>query len=75
VSARAGDHFKRVLGIPVTLHRMRHWLGTTVQREYRDIRVTQRLLGHATLASTQVYTTATDEQQRAARATLPRFGG
>jgi integrase/recombinase XerC len=75
VSARAGDHFKRVLGIPVTLHRLRHWLGTTVQREYRDIRVTQRLLGHATLASTQVYTTATDEQQRAARATLPRFGG
>lgn len=75
VSARAGDHFKRTLGIPVTLHRMRHWLGSTVQREYRDIRVTQRILGHATLASTQVYTTATDEQQRAARATLPRLAG
>lgn len=75
VSARAGDHFKRVLGIPVTLHQCRHWLGATVQREYRDIRVTQRLLGHASLNSTQVYTQATDRQQREARATLPRFGG
>lgn len=73
VSAYAADHFQRVLKIPVSLHKMRHWLGTTVQREYRDIRVTQAILGHASIVSTQVYTNATDQQQRAARATLPRF--
>jgi len=66
-------HF-RSLGLHgATLHRLRHWLGVTVQRNYRDPRVTQRVLGHASLSSTQIYTDATDEQQRAARATLPRF--
>lgn len=73
VSAYASKHFHKTLKIPVTLHKMRHWLGNTVQREYRDIRVTQQLLGHASLSSTQIYTVASDEQQRAARATLPRL--
>lgn len=75
VSAYSADHFKRQLRVPVTLHQMRHWLGTTVQREFRDIRVTQRILGHVSLQSTQVYTAASDEQQRQARATLPRLAG
>lgn len=75
VSINAAVHFRRTLKMPgVSLHRLRHWLGVTVQREYRDIRVTQAVLGHASLQSTQVYTAASDEQQRAARATLPRFG-
>lgn len=74
VSIYTRDYFERKLKVPVSLHRLRHWLGTTVQREYKDIRVTQRLLGHRQLSSTQIYTDATDEQQRAARATLPRFG-
>lgn len=73
VSAEARYHFHKV-GIPVSLHRLRHWLGTTVQREYKDIRVTQAILGHASLTSTQIYVQSTDEQQRAARSTLPRFG-
>lgn len=60
-------------GIPTSLHRLRHWLGTSVQREFRDIRVTQAILGHASLQSTMIYTNSTDEQQRAARSTLPRF--
>ncbi|HET8684146.1 MAG TPA: tyrosine-type recombinase/integrase [Micromonosporaceae bacterium] len=67
VSIRAALHFRRHLRMPgVSMHRLRHWLGTTVQREYRDIRVTQQMLGHASLTSTQVYTDATPEQQRAA---------
>lgn len=74
VSIYTRDYFERKLKVPVSLHQLRHWLGTTVQREYRDIRVTQQLLGHRQLSSTQVYTDATNEQQRAARATLPRFG-
>ena len=75
VSMTAANHFRRNLGMPgVSMHRLRHWLGVTVQREYRDIRVTQAVLGHASLQSTQIYTAATDEQQRAARARLPRLG-
>lgn len=78
---RADDHYVSMtaslrfhqLGVPVTLHQLRHWLGCTVQREYRDIRVTQELLGHKHISSTQVYTQATEEQQREARSTLPRW--
>lgn len=76
VSIQTAQHFRYALKMPgVGLHRLRHWLGATAQREYRDIRVTMALLGHASLSSTQVYTMASDEQQRAARATLPRLGG
>jgi integrase/recombinase XerC len=74
VSAEAALYFRRKLGMPgVAMHRLRHWMGTTVQRTYRDIRVTQAMLGHASLQSTQIYTDATQEQQREARAMLPTF--
>jgi len=73
VSVRSADHFRRKLGVPTSLHRLRHWFGTTLQREYKDVRVTQVMLGHRSLQSTQIYTAATDEQQRAARSMLPRF--
>lgn len=72
VSMTASLHFQAI-GVPVTMHQLRHWLGCTVQREYRDIRVTQELLGHKHLSSTQVYTQATEQQQREARSTLPRW--
>lgn len=76
VSATAALHFRRRLHMPgVSMHRLRHWLGVTVQREYRDIRVTQEVLGHQSLQSTQIYTAATAEQQRRARAMLPRLAG
>lgn len=76
VSSTAALHFRRKLKMPgVSLHRLRHWLGVTVQREYRDIRVTQEMLGHQSLQSTQVYTGATEHQQREARAMLPRLAG
>jgi integrase/recombinase XerC len=74
VSSTAALHFRRRLHMPgVNLHRLRHWLGVSIQRAYRDIRVTQQTLGHQSLQSTQVYTDATPEQQRAARAMLPRL--
>lgn len=75
VSSVSATYFRQTLRIPASMHMLRHWLGCTVQREYRDIRVTQELLGHASLQSTQVYTMASAEQQRAARATLPRLAG
>lgn len=75
VAVYSRDYFRRKLKIPTSLHPMRHWLGVTVQREHKDIRVTQKLLGHRQLSSTQIYTDATDEQQREARSKLPRLAG
>lgn len=76
VSIQTAQHYRYALRMPgVGLHRLRHWLGSTVQKEYRDIRVTMAVLGHASLTSTQVYTMASDEQQREARSRLPRLAG
>lgn len=74
VSLRAAHHFRRQMNMPgVSLHRLRHWLGVNAQRNFRDIRVTQAMLGHVSLSSTQIYTMGDEQQQREARATLPRF--
>lgn len=73
VTRMASRHFQGDLGLEgVTMHRLRHWLGVRIQAQYKDIRVTQEMLGHKSLASTQIYTKATLEQQREARAMLPR---
>jgi integrase/recombinase XerC len=73
ISTRSALHFRRGLHLPgVTMHRFRHWLGVHTQAAYKDVRVTQEVLGHESLQSTQIYTRATAEQQRAARAMLPR---
>ena len=56
LSNRARRHFDRI-GLPhVHLHRLRHWFGTTVQQRQGDIRVTQELMRHDNVASTQRYT-------------------
>lgn len=74
VSLISAHHFRRQMKMPgVSMHRLRHWLGCTLQRENKDIRVTQAALGHESLASTQIYTMGNVDQQRAARAKLPRF--
>lgn len=72
ISRMASAYFRQELGVDVTMHMLRHWLGVRTQSLYRDVRVTQEVLGHETLSSTQIYTKATVEQQRAARAMLPR---
>lgn len=75
ITQRAGMYFRDELGLTgVTMHRFRHWLGVNTQRLYKDVRVTQEVLGHSALSSTQIYTAATLEQQRAARSMLPRPG-
>lgn len=75
ISQRASRYFQHDLGLAgVTMHRFRHWLGVHVQEAYKDVRVTQEMLGHAALSSTQIYTRATLGQQRAARSMLPRPG-
>ena len=73
ISARFSHLAQVVLGLEgVTLHRLRHWCGVRTQEKYKDVRVTQETLGHVSLSSTQIYTKATLEQQREAKAMLPR---
>lgn len=49
------NRFLRSLEIPETLHQLRHWFGTTVYRESRDLRLTQELMGHASPLTTAGY--------------------
>lgn len=73
VSKRANHHFQVTLGLEgLTMHMWRHRLGVQMQRLYKNIRVTQKALGHETLTSTQIYTDADLDELRAARAMLPR---
>lgn len=61
----------RKAGLALSLHRFRHWFGTTIQHHYRDLRVTQTLLRHASPVSTAVYTEVADESRREAVGCLP----
>lgn len=69
--SRGGARALRAAGYDVTLYSLRHWFGTWVQRAYKDLRVTQELMGHATPVTTAVYTQVTGEQKRAAIDALP----
>lgn len=50
----------RQQGYAISAHRLRHWYGTHAQRVGKDARVTQQLMRHAKLASTQIYTEVAD---------------
>jgi len=43
-------------GYDITAHMLRHWFGTWCQRTGKDVRVTQELMRHRSLHSTQIYT-------------------
>jgi len=58
------------LGISATAHQCRHWFGTNVYRESRDLRVTQELLGHASPTTTAVYADWSRAEARRAVAEL-----
>ncbi len=50
------------IGKEVTPHVLRHTLATTLLRRGGDIRFIQRILGHASIATTQVYTHLDDRE-------------
>jgi integrase/recombinase XerC len=59
-------------GISSTMHTARHWFGTNVLiASGGNVRTTQEALGHASVASTQVYTRISEDQVRAAIEGLP----
>lgn len=47
-------------------HSLRHTYGTEIQRKGKDIRVTQDLMRHRSISSTQIYLHVTDEQRNRA---------
>lgn len=70
VSANLSRTMRR-LGVNGTGHQLRHWYGTELLRATGNVRVTQELMRHASLASTQIYTLVDDTQRRTALLRLP----
>lgn len=55
----------------LTGHSLRHFYATTLLKRGVNIRTVQELLGHASLATTQLYTEVDDDDMQAAVAVLP----
>lgn len=72
VSNRGGHHLRRLLGRGgVSMHRFRHTYGTEVYEHCKDIRVVQELLGHASVATTQIYIGVNQQAMQRAVLGLP----
>lgn len=68
--SREGSLFFTSLGIGATMHQLRHWFGTYVQRATGDLRTTQELMGHASPTTTAIYTAYDNQSGRKAVAAL-----
>lgn len=59
-------HALRRAGVPGSAHSIRHWFGTSLVADGADLATAQRLLRHASLATTQVYVQVADHRKREA---------
>ncbi|WP_158632351.1 tyrosine-type recombinase/integrase [Micromonospora sp. Llam0] len=69
-----GAHYLRAAEHNITLYRLRHYFGTEIQARFKDARVTQELMGHASLNTSQGYMQVTSDRMRQAIDMLS-FGG
>jgi integrase len=68
-----GKRVSRVLGAGVTPHMLRHRFASVCYSHTHDLRAVQTLLGHASVATTQVYTAVTAEDIREVATTAWRI--
>lgn len=71
IATNGRAHFDGI-GLPaVTMHRFRHWFGTTLLNGGADLRTVQEALRHRSIISTQGYTLVGGGQRRLAIRSLP----
>lgn len=71
IATKGRPHFDRI-GLPaVTMHRFRHWFGTTLLDGGADLRTVQEAMRHRSIISTQGYTLVSGGQRRLAIRSLP----
>jgi integrase/recombinase XerC len=73
--AGRGNRHLRSIAARATMHQLRKWYGTTALDACGNLRVVQDLLGHASPATTAVYTAVSTRQQRSAVLALPDLSG
>jgi integrase len=61
-----GKRMGRLLPPGVSAHHLRHMFATSAYRHSHDIRAVQQLLGHSSLATTQIYVSSNDDELMAA---------
>lgn len=61
-----GRIVERLLPPGYTMHKLRHRFATRAYRGSRNLRAVQQLLGHSSIATTQIYTAVDDDEMRAA---------
>ena len=68
--ARGANLWLHEHDIPETFHQLRHWYGTTLRRSGVDLLVIRDLMGHASVATTEVYTAVDADEHAQAVALL-----
>lgn len=71
ISIQSAVYFRRRLGVPVSMHMLRHKFLTDILEMTGDVRLAQVLARHASLNTTMGYLKVSDHRRRAAVLALP----